>query len=70
MKYRRLGGNGPEVSAVSMGRGAQPVQFGTPQETDFNTAIAQAMDSGINLFDTSDAYWATRHEVLLARALK
>ncbi len=70
MRYRRLGANGPEVSAISMGRGAQPVQFGDALEEEFNAAIARAFDLGINLFDTSDAYWGTRHEVLLGRALK
>lgn len=70
MKYRRLGKYGPEVSAVSMGRGSHPVRFGEPEEDEFNAAIERAMDLGINLFDTSDAYWATRHEVLLARVLK
>lgn len=70
MKYRRLGTSGPEVSAIGMGRGALPVQFGEPQEEEFNAAIARAFDLGINLYDSSDAYWSTRHEVLLGRALK
>jgi len=70
MKYRRLGRNGPQVSAVSMGRGARAVQPGTPLEDEFNAAIRQALDLGVNFFDSSDAYWGTRHEVLLARALK
>ena len=70
MKYRRLGRNGPQVSAVSMGRGAAAVNFDTPQEADFNAAIHRALDLGINFFDSSDAYWGTRHEVLLSRALK
>jgi aryl-alcohol dehydrogenase-like predicted oxidoreductase len=70
MKYRRLGRNGPQVSAISMGRGATAVQFGTPLEDQFNAAIHRALDLGINFFDSSDAYWSTRHEVLLSRALK
>src|SRR3954470_21192868 len=70
MKYRRLGKNGPEVSAVSQGRGAAPVKFGEPLEAEFNRTIARALDLGVNFFDSSDAYWGTRHEVLLARALK
>lgn len=70
MKYRRLGRNGPEVSAISMGRGAQPIRFGDPLERDFNAAIDRAFELGINFFDSSDAYWATRHEVLLGCALK
>lgn len=53
-----------------MGRGATSVQPGTPQEAAFNEAIHRALDLGINFFDSSDAYWGTRHEVLLSRALK
>ena len=70
MKYRRLGKSGPQVSAISQGRGATPIRFGDPLETDFNAAIAKALELGVNFFDSSDAYWGTRHEVLLGRALK
>ena len=70
MKYRRLGRSGPQVSAVSQGRGATPINFGDPLEAEFNAAIHRALDLGINFFDSSDAYWGTRHEVLLGRALK
>ena len=70
MKQRRLGRNGPLVSAIGMGRGSQPVQFDSPLEKDFNATIHRAVDLGISLFDSSDAYWGTRHEVLLGRAIK
>jgi len=70
MKYRRLGKAGPEVSAISMGRGSQPVKFGDPLEKEFNETIRRALDLGINFFDSSDAYWNTRHEVLLGRAVQ
>lgn len=70
MKYRRLGANGPRVSAIGTGRGTQPIQFGDPLEQEFNATIQRALDLGINLFDSSDAYWGTRHEVLLGRALR
>lgn len=70
MKYRKLGRNGPEVSAIGMGRGATPIQFGDPLEQDFNRAIRRAYELGINFFDSSDAYWGTRHEVLLGRAIR
>jgi aryl-alcohol dehydrogenase-like predicted oxidoreductase len=70
MKYRRLGKSGPQVSAVSQGRGATPIRFGDPLEAEFNATIARALDLGITFFDSSDAYWGTRHEVLLGRALK
>lgn len=69
MKYRRLGKRGPQLSAIGMGRGAVPIRFGEPLEQSFNETIARAVDLGINFFDSSDAYWGARHEVLLGRAL-
>lgn len=53
-----------------MGRGSQPIRFGDPLEQEFNAAIRRAYELGINFFDSSDAYWGTRHEVLLGRAIK
>jgi len=71
MRYRKLGKNGPSVSAISMGRGAQPVKFDDAAAVDaFNGAIRRAYELGINFYDSSDAYWGTRHEVLLGRAVK
>ena len=71
MKYRKLGRNGPSVSAISMGRGSQSIKLedGAMVQS-FNAAISRARDLGINFFDSSDAYWGTRHEVLLGRAIK
>jgi aryl-alcohol dehydrogenase-like predicted oxidoreductase len=70
VKFRRLGTSGPLVSAISMGRGSEPIRFGDPLEKEFNETIARAVALGINFFDSSDAYWGSRHEVLLGRALK
>ncbi len=71
MKYRQLGKNGPRVSAISMGRGSQSIKLDDgPMVQSFNTTIRRAFDLGINFFDSSDAYWGTRHEVLLGRAVK
>jgi len=71
MKYRQLGKNGPRVSAISMGRGSQAVRLeDEPAVQAFNATIRRAFELGINFFDSSDAYWGTRHEVLLGRAIK
>lgn len=71
MKYRKLGRNGPAVSAIGMGRGSQAIKFGDePMVQAFNATIRRAYELGINFFDSSDAYWGTRHEVLLGRAVK
>ena len=71
MKYRQLGRNGPAVSAIGMGRGSQAMRLDDgPGVQAFNATIRRARDLGINFFDSSDAYWGTRHEVLLGRAVK
>jgi len=71
MKYRKLGRNGPSVSAISMGRGSQAIKFDdAPMVQAFDATIRRAFDLGINFFDSSDAYWSTRHEVLLGRAIR
>lgn len=70
MKYRKLGRDGPAVSAISMGRGSRPVRPGDPLEQDFNAAICRAHELGVNFFDSSDAYWGSRHETLLGRAVR
>ncbi|MBI3043472.1 MAG: aldo/keto reductase [Betaproteobacteria bacterium] len=71
MKYRQLGRDGPSVSAISMGRGSQAIRFDdAPMVEAFNATIRRAWELGINFFDSSDAYWGTRHEVLLGRAIK
>lgn len=71
MNYRLLGRNGPRVSAISMGRGSQAIRFeDAPMVEAFNATIRRAYELGINFFDSSDAYWGTRHEVLLGRAIQ
>jgi len=71
MKYRQLGKSGPRVSAISMGRGSESIKLDDgPMVQSFNTTIRRAFELGINFFDSSDAYWSTRHEVLLGRAVK
>ena len=71
MRYRTLGKGGPIVSAISMGRGSQGIKLeDAPGVAAFNATIRRAFELGINFFDSSDAYWGTRHEVLLGRAVR
>ena len=71
MQYRKLGRDGPRVSAIGMGRGNQAVKLeDEAMVATFNATIRRAYELGINFFDSSDAYWSTRHEVLLGRAVQ
>lgn len=71
MKYRRLGRDGPRISAISMGRGSEQIRLeDEPMVKTFNATVRRACELGINFFDSSDAYWGSRHEVLFGRAIK
>ena len=69
MRYRQLGNTGVDVSLLSYGTGG-PSQFG--QRTGLDDAgraalVSRALELGVNLFDTAEAYGAA--EAMLGRAL-
>ena len=70
MKYRRLGKNGPTVSAIGLGAGSATTNFGERDDEVQIATLHRAMDLGVTLFDTADRYMKGRHERLLGRALK
>ncbi|KAG2431139.1 hypothetical protein HXX76_009669 [Chlamydomonas incerta] len=67
---RRLGKTGLEVSV--MGFGASPLggSFGHVDEAAAIAAVHAAFAAGVNFFDTSPYYGATRSETLLGKALQ
>ena len=66
MTYRALGDSGLMVSAVGLGCNA----FGTRIDADQTRAVVDAaIETGITLFDTADAYGDGASEELLGRAL-
>lgn len=67
MRYRRLGDSGLAVSVVGLGCN----NFGGRADAErSNTVIDAALEAGINLFDTADAYSAGRSEEILGAALR
>ena len=68
MQYRQLGKGGPEVTAV--GLGAWPIGggMGRVDEPNAIATVRTAIDSGITLLDTAQAYRTS--EATLGRALK
>jgi len=73
MQMRRLGNNGPEVSAVGLGCMGMSFAYGVPEERDEAESIAtihRALELGVTFFDTAEAYGPYRNEDLLARALE
>lgn len=70
MKQRRLGTNGPLVSAQGLGCMGMSTSYGEPDDQESTATIHKALDLGINLIVTSDAYANGVNEELVGRALK
>jgi len=71
MKYRKLGQSKLEVSVISMGCWAIAGGsiWGPQKEDDAINAIYEALDEGINFFDTAEGYGNGYSEELVGRAL-
>ncbi|MET3782016.1 aryl-alcohol dehydrogenase-like predicted oxidoreductase [Brevundimonas sp. 1080] len=70
MKTRRLGVNGPEVSAIGLGCMGMSAFYGGADEAQSISVIHRALDLGITLFDTAEMYGPHTNEVLVGKALK
>ncbi len=70
MKTRRLGKNGPTVSALGLGCMGMTGVYGEPNEPESIATIHRAIDLGMNLIVTSDAYGAGANEELVGRAIR
>ena len=75
MRYEKLGKTGLEVSVITLGcmSFGEPGERGRPwtlDETACRDIVRQALDAGINFFDTANAYSTGRSEEITGRALK
>src|SRR6266699_1844353 len=70
MDTRKLGKNGPAVSALGLGCMGMTGIYGEPNEPESIATIHRAIDLGVNLIVTSDAYGAGKNEELVGRAIK
>jgi aryl-alcohol dehydrogenase (NADP+) len=68
MRYRNLGRTGIKVSPYALGALMFATQVGNPDAEDSIRIIRKALDAGINLVDTADAYGDS--EEVVGRALK
>ncbi len=70
MQYRRLGANGPRVSALGLGCMGMSDFYGPSDRAESIATIHAALDAGITLIDTGDFYGMGHNEMLIAEALK
>jgi aryl-alcohol dehydrogenase-like predicted oxidoreductase len=69
MKQRRLGRDGPLVSAIGLGCSGMSGDYGVPDDAESIATIHRAAELGVTMLDTSDAYSAGRNEELVAKAI-
>ena len=69
MQTRKLGRNGPLVSAIGLGCMAFSGTYGPTTEPESIATIRAAVDAGITLLDTGDFYGMGHNEMLLQKAL-
>jgi aryl-alcohol dehydrogenase-like predicted oxidoreductase len=70
MQIRRLGRNGPVVSALGLGCMGMSDFYGGQDDAESIATIHRALDLGVTFFDTADMYGPHINEMLLGRALR
>ena len=70
MEMRRLGVNGPIVSAVGLGCMGMSDFYGPADEGESIATIHEAIDRGVTMLNTGDFYGMGHNELLIARAIE
>ena len=67
---RRLGTQGLQVSALGLGCMGMSQSYGVPDDRESIATLHRALELGVTLFDTAEAYGPFTNEVLLGSALE
>ena len=70
MELRKIGKNGPAVSALGLGCMGMSEFYGPAHDDDSIATIHRALALGINFLDTADMYGVGKNEELVGRAIK
>jgi aryl-alcohol dehydrogenase-like predicted oxidoreductase len=69
METRKLGANGPEVSAEGLGCMGMSEFYGSADEAEAKAVIGRALDLGVTFLDTADMYGPFSNEKLVGAAI-
>ncbi|MFE3649662.1 aldo/keto reductase [Streptomyces sp. NPDC059152] len=69
MRQRRLGAHGPVVSALGLGCMGMSTSYGVPDDAESLRTLDRAVELGVTLLDTADAYGRGANEEFLGRWL-
>jgi aryl-alcohol dehydrogenase-like predicted oxidoreductase len=70
MERRKLGRNGPTVSALGLGCMGMSDFYGTRDDAESVRTIESALDAGVDFLDTADMYGPFTNEELVGRAIR
>jgi aryl-alcohol dehydrogenase-like predicted oxidoreductase len=70
MEQRKLGNQGLVVSALGLGCMGMSYAYGSADENEAIATIHEAIDLGVDFFDTAEIYGPFENEKLVGRALK
>ena len=70
MEYRRLGKNGPQVSALGLGCMGMSTAYGPADEKESLQVLHRYFELGGNFLDTAEVYGPYKNEELLGRFLR
>jgi aryl-alcohol dehydrogenase-like predicted oxidoreductase len=69
MRSRKLGANGPEVSAEGLGCMGMSEFYGSADEAEAKEVIRRALELGVDFLDTADMYGPFSNEKLVGEAI-
>src|SRR6187200_1615392 len=70
MRLRKLGAAGPFVSSIGLGCMGRSQSYGKGDDDESIRTLHRALDLGITLIDTADAYGKGANETLVGQAVR